>query len=197
MRFFLGVRDFIAFLVVVCVLLVGVASVMGVQVAESTAEEPRPFIKLSYVLAGRNDAFMSGERAGRCISVLYLQLMKYASVETAAEIVIVEWWPQAGQASIMEAMLKPLDLPPSPWVTVRVITVPNDGMEQNKKVNPHGLPFLEYEAKNVGVRRAKAHTQTSIMLKSKTHTHTNVHAHMEHNHPYSHTPFNRGLGSIR
>jgi hypothetical protein len=147
------------------------------HVAESTAEEPKPFIKLTFVLAGRNDAFMSGERAGRCISVLYLQLLKYASVEAAAEIVIVEWWPQAGQASMMEAMIAPLDLPPSPWVAVRIITVPNDGMEQNKEVNPHGLPFLEYEAKNVGVRRAKAHTHTSIIL----NTPIDVHAQMARN----------------
>lgn len=95
-------------------------------------------MRLSIVMAGRNDLYGGGEYARRMNQCLA------SVVPIGCEIIFVEWNP-------------PSDRPPIQSVIehsgVRIITVPSDVHDWQ-----HGsemMPMFEYRAKNVGIRRAK------------------------------------------
>lgn len=92
-------------------------------------------MRLSIICAGRND-----NHCGDFIDRLNKSLATFPS---DAEIILVEWNPPEENAPLSKVISRR---------GVRVITVPRDIHSQM-----HGnelLPFFEYRAKNVGIRRA-------------------------------------------
>lgn len=145
----------------------------GVFTAHTNAthiNQARDDIHLSFVVATRMESYGgdSSKRFKTCISTLVEQL-KIVTRETRkrAEIIVVEWNPVPSNVRVHEFLgnfysLKPIMpfsvgrektwpiTPNSSLVELRVITVPISLSEA------HGLDqFMEYHAKNVGIRRAR------------------------------------------
>lgn len=91
-------------------------------------------MRLSIVCAGRND--------GHCGDFISRMNYSLASLPSDAEIIMVEWNPPPGPSLASKVTRH----------GVRVITVPQD--LHNQMHGSEVLPFFEYRAKNVGIRRA-------------------------------------------
>jgi len=128
-------------------------------ISDSPIASPSPYpnnFHLSIVLTFRLDGYGAHleQRAGNHIGVLHRQLTKHASLDRPVEIIIVEWGWSPEHASVarfveslgLESSTKP--------VFIRVIRVPREVTER-KDINPHNLKYLEFHAKNVGIRRAR------------------------------------------
>eukprot|EP00929_Paragymnodinium_shiwhaense_P042090 TRINITY_DN21844_c0_g1_i4.p1 TRINITY_DN21844_c0_g1~~TRINITY_DN21844_c0_g1_i4.p1 ORF type:complete len:1301 (+),score=168.75 TRINITY_DN21844_c0_g1_i4:101-4003(+) len=114
---------------------------------------------LSFVIPARNDDF-GGDQAGRLRVHLQVLLSQMQQYNLPVEVLLVEWNPPADKPPL-ETLLPtriragwPQASPrgDSPWTcNVRVVTVPR---EVHAALN-YWLPFAEYCAKNVGIRRAR------------------------------------------
>ncbi len=106
---------------------------------------------LSIVIAGRNDNY-GGDfeaRMAKCIQWIQSMLRKYP-IHT--EILIVNYNPLEDRKALADVLTLNFNLA---HVTVRYITVPNEiHAEYVGKYNVKRLPFLEYTAKNIGIKRA-------------------------------------------
>ena len=118
---------------------------------------------LSIVVTGRNDDY-GGQFARRFFRVLTFNLEQLADRDLAVEVRLVEWNPVPGRPLLAERLLTTLPLRLRDSVTSYVV----DGRYQDAlSLNPR-LRYLEYMAKNVGIRRAEARlvlaTNTDILL---------------------------------
>lgn len=108
---------------------------------------PSPF--LSLVLTGRNDGY-GGDFAARFFRTLRFNHQQLTARGIAHEVVFVEWAPPAGAALLSELTLQAL-----PELSHDVSWYVVDGRYQEAlSLNPR-LAYLEFVAKNVGVRRAR------------------------------------------
>jgi len=119
--------------------------------------------RLSIVLTGRNDNY-GGDFTRRFLRTLHFNWAALASRGIQCEIVFVEWNPVAGQpllADLVRARLP--DTPPDSFAAYIV----DREYHQACTLNP-ALDYLEYLAKNVGIRRARGRsilvTNTDVFL---------------------------------
>lgn len=110
-------------------------------------------MNLSIVMAGRND--------GHCGDFI-ARMNKSLATLPDAEIIMVEWNPPEDTAPLSTLISRK---------GVRVITVPRD--IHNSMHGNEVLPFFEYRAKNVGIRRAHSDfilsMNTDILLSPEMH----------------------------
>ena len=121
----------------------------------------RPF--LSIVVTGRNDDY-GGQFARRFFRVLAFNLEQLADRQVEVEVRLVEWNPIQGRPLLAERLLTSLPARVRDSVTTYVV----DGRYQDAlSLNPR-LKYLEYFAKNVGIRRAAGRfvlaTNTDILF---------------------------------
>ena len=106
---------------------------------------------LSIVVTGRNDEY-GGRFASRFFRVLTWNLELLEARNLAVEVRLVEWDPVAGRPRLAEQLLTSVPSRFRDRVTSYVV----DGRYQDAlSLNPQ-LNYLEYIAKNVGIRRAQA-----------------------------------------
>lgn len=114
----------------------------------STPSRDRPRPVVSVVLTGRNDDYGSDFRAR------FLRTLRFNHGELAArgiphEYILVEWAPQPHRQLLVDLTLEAL-----PEIADVLTTYVVDGAYQEAlSLNPR-LTYLEYVAKNVGIRRA-------------------------------------------
>lgn len=118
---------------------------------------------LSLVLTGRNDDY-GGNFVSRFFRVLTFNLELLADLKLSAEVILVEWCPTPGRPLLAERLQK--SLPPRFRECVTTYVV--DGRYQAAlSLNPR-LEYLEFVAKNIGVRRATGQyvltTNTDLIL---------------------------------
>jgi hypothetical protein len=121
----------------------------------------RPF--LSIVVTGRNDDY-GGQFARRFFRVLAFNLEQLADRQVEVEVRLVEWNPIQGRPLLAQRLLTSLPARVRDSVTTYVV----DGRYQDAlSLNPR-LKYLEYFAKNVGIRRAAGRfvlaTNTDILF---------------------------------
>ncbi len=118
---------------------------------------------LSLVVTGRNDDY-GGQFARRFFRTLTFNLEQLADRHVSTEVRLVEWNPVPGRPLLAEQLLAELPARFRDHVTSYVV----DGRYQDAlSLNPR-LEYLEYVAKNVGIRRAEARlvlaTNTDILF---------------------------------
>ena len=118
---------------------------------------------LSLVVTGRNDDY-GGQFARRFCRTLAFNLEQLADRHVSTEVRLVEWNPVAGRPLLAEQLVAALP----PRFRDDVISYVVDGRYQDAlSLNPR-LEYLEYVAKNVGIRRARARfvlaTNTDILF---------------------------------
>lgn len=103
--------------------------------------------RVSIVFSARNDDYGGNflHRINTCLRVLNYHASRYPG---ALEIVIVEYNPPAHEKPLTEV----LTTRSTAALPIRVITVPQTFHAQ--QVQKSKIPFLEYIAKNIGIRRA-------------------------------------------
>jgi hypothetical protein len=120
------------------------------QHATAPAETfPRPVPLVSIVLTGRNDAY-GGDFTARFFRTLRFNHEQLASRGIEYEIVFVEWAPPPGRPLLFDEIfdaVPELDRRLCSWYVV------DPGYHDALSLNPR-LEYLEFIAKNVGVRRA-------------------------------------------
>lgn len=110
---------------------------------------PRPC--LSLVVTARHDNY-GGPYRNRILAPLRFNCAQLAAHEIAFEVIVVEWDPVPGRPTLSELLRRDLgDL--APEVLRRTIVARE--YQQALTQNPHA-GYLEYIAKNVGIRRAAA-----------------------------------------
>ena len=111
------------------------------------AETDLPF--LSIVVAGRNDGYGGNfnARYARALRFNHDRLVEY---DISHEIVLVEWNPVPDEPLLTELLAAEF---PEPAKPVTVSYVVDRRYHDALTLNPH-LSFLDYVAKNVGIRRA-------------------------------------------
>jgi len=104
--------------------------------------------KISFVMAGRNDDFGGNflNRLQLSVNSILLLSKKY---NLPAELILVEWNPPQDKPRLKDAITWPKDIHPA---IVRIIEVPHK--IHTKFKNSERIPFFEFFAKNVGLRRA-------------------------------------------
>jgi hypothetical protein len=115
------------------------------------------------VVTGRHDHY-GGDFNERFATALRFNLARLAERGVACEVILVEWNPIAGRPHLVEVMRR--DCPVHPPASFRGIVVAPEyhaALTQNPQ-----LEYLEYVAKNIGIRRARAPwvlvTNTDILL---------------------------------
>jgi hypothetical protein len=113
------------------------------------SESGSPF--LSFVITARHDNY-GGDFRERIATPLRFNHEQLRSRDVAYEVILVEWDPVAGRPLLCEMLAK--ELPDIAAMVLRTVVVAPQyqvAMTQNPRV-----PYLEYVAKNVGIRRATA-----------------------------------------
>ena len=113
---------------------------------------------LSIVVTGRNDGY-GGDFNARFLRTLAFNHVRLAERGVAYEIVLVEWAPPADRPRLAAVVREAL---PSLGNALRVILV-DPRYQSACTLNPR-LAYLEYLAKNVGIRRAHG----SVILATNT-----------------------------
>lgn len=118
---------------------------------------------LSIVVTGRNDDY-GGPFALRFFRVLAFNLEQLAAYEIPVEVRLVEWSPIPDRPLLATRLLETL---PARWHETVTTYVVDPRYQRALSLNPR-LQYLEYIAKNVGIRRATARfvlaTNTDILL---------------------------------
>ena len=122
-----------------------------------------PFLNI--VVTGRNDDY-GGQFAKRFCRALTFNLEQLAEKNLTAEVCLVEWNPVSGRPLLTEELQSLLPK----WCQRQVTSYVVDSRYQEAlSLNPK-LGYLEYVAKNVGIRRADARlvlaTNTDILFSS-------------------------------
>ncbi|MBI4117215.1 MAG: glycosyltransferase [Parcubacteria group bacterium] len=104
--------------------------------------------KISFVIAARNDDYGGNflNRIGTFVRVLIHQTNKY---KVLLELIIVEYNPPVDNPPLSEV----LPIKNNKYLPVRIITVSNEFHQKVAQGSKN--PFLEYTAKNIGIRWAK------------------------------------------
>lgn len=105
---------------------------------------------LSIVLTGRNDGYGS-DFVGRLLRTIEFNHRQLTTRAVPHEVVLVEWAPPPDRPLLADIICEQL---PDMTTIVRTITVDAE-YQSTLSLNPK-LAYLEYIAKNVGVRRAAA-----------------------------------------
>ena len=113
---------------------------------DAQPESERP--KFSFVVTCRNDDYGGNllNRSSTFVRVLSLLVEKY---KVPSELVFVEYNPIPGKKYLFEE----LSAPHTSYMQIRGVIVPSEFHECIRGENPS--PFMEYIAKNIGVRRAR------------------------------------------
>jgi hypothetical protein len=114
----------------------------------SASASADPFISL--VLTGRNDGY-GGDFVARFLRTLRFNLRQLRERAIPHEVVFVEWAPPSGARRLLDLAFESIgELEPSQcaWYIV------DPEYQQRLSLNPR-LEYLEFIAKNVGVRRAR------------------------------------------
>lgn len=107
----------------------------------------RPY--LSIVTTGRNDSY-GGDFHGRMLRTLAFNARQFASRDVAVEFVFVEWAPPPGVPLLADLALDALPEIADAWTAYVVDTEYQHALATNPQVK-----YLEFIAKNVGIRRAR------------------------------------------
>ena len=110
--------------------------------------EPPPF--LSIVVTGRNDGY-GGDFNARYVRALHFNHDRLVEHDISHELVFVEWNPVPDEPLLAELLAAEF---PGPARPVNVSYVVDRRYHDALTLNPH-LKFLDYVAKNVGIRRAR------------------------------------------
>ena len=117
---------------------------------------------LSIVVTGRNDGY-GGDFNGRFLRTLAFNHDRLTERGVSHEIVLVEWAPPADKPQLVALIRESLPNLESALITYLV----DQRYQEACSLNPK-LSYLEYVAKNVGIRRAKGRavlaTNTDIYL---------------------------------
>ena len=120
-------------------------------------------VRLSIVLTGRNDDY-GGPFAPRFFRVLAFNLEELTARKIPVEVQLVEWSPIPDRPLLAERLLDTL---PARWHELVTTYVVDPRYQELLSLNPR-LQYLEYFAKNVGIRRARGRfvlaTNTDILL---------------------------------
>lgn len=105
--------------------------------------------RYSFVIPARNDNFGGNflHRFSMCIRTLLELSIKH---DLSMELIIVEWNPPDNAPRLIDVLSLPDELKKKP---IRIITVPSDVHEKTSHSND--IPYCEFLAKNVGIRRAR------------------------------------------
>ena len=112
-------------------------------------DQPSPF--LTIIITARHDNY-GGDFRERIATPLHFNYEKLSERGIPYEVILVEWNPIEGRPLLCEMLEK--ELPDVASTVLRTIVVASQyqtAMTQNPRV-----PYLEYVAKNVGIRRASA-----------------------------------------
>jgi hypothetical protein len=118
---------------------------------------------LSIVITGRHDNY-GGDFNERLFNALNFNLARLREAGVACEVVLVEWNPVKGRAFLCELVGQQVPMAAGESLA-RIVVAPeyHQAMTQNPR-----LEYLEYVAKNVGIRRARAPwilvTNTDVLL---------------------------------
>jgi hypothetical protein len=114
----------------------------------SSPDTPHSF-SISIVLTGRNDDY-GGDFLGRLIRTLRFNHQQLASRNIAHEIVFVEWAPPRDRPRLFDLVFAavPIDRNLCAWYEV------DARYQEGLSLHP-SLAYLEFIAKNVGIRRAR------------------------------------------
>ena len=105
---------------------------------------------LSLVLTGRNDGY-GGDFVERFVRTLRFNLQQLRSHGVPYELVFVEWAPPAGRPLLYEQAVREVpELEPASCSWLAVDPRYHTALSQNPR-----LEYLEFLAKNVGIRRAR------------------------------------------
>jgi hypothetical protein len=110
-----------------------------------------PPLFLSIIITARHDNY-GGDFRERIAAPLRFNYEKLSQRDVAYEVILVEWSPIEGRPLLCDMLMK--ELPEVAGSVLRTIVVAPQyqaAMTQNPRV-----PYLEYIAKNVGIRRARA-----------------------------------------
>ena len=117
---------------------------------------------LSLVVTGRNDNY-GGDFNERFFAAAQFNLDRLRERGVSCEVVLVEWNPIAGRPFLCELLARHVRLDGASVTRVVVAPEYHVAMTQNPR-----LEYLEYVAKNVGIRRATAPwilaTNTDVLL---------------------------------
>ena len=118
---------------------------------------------LSIVVTGRHDDY-GVDFTERLLTALQFNCDRLADAGVACEIVLVEWNPVPGRPPLCDVVSRRVALPSCCTLT-RIVVAPEYHVAFTQ--NPR-LGYLEYVAKNVGIRRATAPwilvTNTDVLL---------------------------------
>mgnify|MGYP003310204535 FL=1 len=121
---------------------------------------------LSLVLTGRNDDY-GGPFVPRFFRVLAFNLQELTARQIPVEVRLVEWSPTPGRPLLAERLLETL---PSQWHELVTTYVVDPRYQDVLSLNPR-LRYLEFFAKNVGVRRSTGRfiltTNTDTLLSQR------------------------------
>jgi hypothetical protein len=106
---------------------------------------------LSIVVTARHDNY-GGDAADRIVKPLQFNAARLAEYGVAYELILVEWDPVPGRPYLAELLAA--ELPDRPGRTLRRVVVAPE-YQAALTQSPHPF-YLEYFAKNVGIRRATA-----------------------------------------
>jgi hypothetical protein len=118
---------------------------------------------LSIVITGRHDNY-GGDFNDRLFNALNFNLARLREHGVACEVVLVEWNPVPGRPFLCELVGQRVQVADGESLT-RIVVAPeyHRAMTQNPR-----LEYLEYVAKNIGIRRAAAPwilvTNTDVLL---------------------------------
>lgn len=104
--------------------------------------------KISFIISARNDDY-GGNFLFRLNSFIRNLAYLAGKHRLDAELIVVEYNPFAEEKTLSEILI----IHQNPSLPIRVITVPPEFHEKIKQDSK--TPFLEYVAKNVGIRRAQ------------------------------------------
>jgi hypothetical protein len=120
-------------------------------------------VVLSIVLTGRNDNY-GGDFTQRLVRTLRFNWAALAERGVSCEVVFIEWNPIGGRPFLVDLARAALPEIPAPAFTAYIV----DARYQRACTLNPALDYLEYLAKNAGIRRARGRsilvTNTDIFL---------------------------------
>ena len=123
----------------------------GLQARDVSADLQVRDPALTIVVTARHDDY-GGPSERRILEPLRFNGEKLAELGIRYELIVVEWDPIAGRPLLADLLQR--DLPPAMRAALRTIVVAPE-YQRALTQNPHA-GYLEYVAKNVGIRRASA-----------------------------------------
>lgn len=127
------------------------------------AGDPQTTPFVSIVVTGRNDGY-GGDFNSRFARALRFNHEQLTAAGVAHDVVLVEWAPPADRPLLIDAITAIYPAAAEPWCSTWLV---DPRYHQAYSLNPR-LAYMEYVAKNVGIRRAAGRfvlaTNTDIYL---------------------------------